>query len=281
MVCAAVAAGLPGCSGRTPIDAGVDLYHGLEGGAIAQQRPPPPGADAPYPDLATVPKRPGAPDVAAQQRIADQLAGQRDAATNAAASSPLTPLPPAPATPKPPATPDPNANRVVVDAAAPPPAPPAPASPAAAEGIDSVPAVPASVTSGPLPTLAAAPPAPAVGLGVVLQPPVPAAPAVPLQAASTVAATSVSITFTPGSATLPPSAPLNLRRFALAHKGVTVTVVGRGEAVLPTLDSQARALDLGLRRAQAIAAALSSAGVAAANLHLQAQAAGRGGTASL
>ena len=34
----------------------------MQGGEIAQQRPPPPGADQPYPNLATVPAKPEAPD---------------------------------------------------------------------------------------------------------------------------------------------------------------------------------------------------------------------------
>ena len=95
------------------------------------------------------------------------------------------------------------------------------------------------------------------------------------------ATNSVQVSFTPGSAELPPSAPLNLRRFALAHKGVPVTITAHGEAVLPGADSQSRALDLALRRAQAIAASLATAGIPAANLHLHAEAAGQGGSASL
>lgn len=269
---------LAGCS-RTPIDAGVDLYHDLEGGAIAEQRPPPPGLDAPYPNLGSIPARPTAPDVAAQQRIADQLATQRDAATLAAANSPLTVLPATPAPPKPATAPDPNANRVVVDAAATPPAQAAVVAPAI--GLAAVPAVPNAVVSGPVPTLAAAPPPPppAAGFGLVqpvLTPSPVRAPVLPTAPEGTVA-----IAFTPGSATLPPSAPLILRRFALAHRGVPVTILGRGEAVLAGADAQGRALDLALRRAQAIATALADAGVSAANLRLRAQAAGQGGSASL
>jgi len=36
----------------------VGLYHNIEGGAIAQARQPPPGADLPYPNLADVPAAP-------------------------------------------------------------------------------------------------------------------------------------------------------------------------------------------------------------------------------
>ena len=291
VVLVAVIAGLAGCQGQGPINGAVDLYHGLQGGAIAEQRPPPPGADSPYPKLATMPSRPPAPDVAAEQRIADQLATQRDAAKMAAAQTPLIPFaaPAPPPKPAPAAPPDPNGNRIVVDAAASPAAPPAKpvVPPPAPSAIDAVPAVPASVTSGPLPSFAAAPPAPASGLGV-LTPPVappslaPTSPVPPATAAAPAAVgTVVAIVFTPGSSTLPPSATLNLRRFALAHKGVPLNVTGQGDAVLLSPDAQARALDLALHRAQAIAASLAQAGVPAVNLRLHAQASGPGGFASL
>ena len=286
---------LAGCNGSHQVlGPGEDLFHGLQGGVIAEQRPPPPGADAPYPNIGSVPARPAAPDVAGQQRIADQLAAQRDEAEASAAASPLTSLPGPSSAPKPPtapATPDPNANRVLVDAAATPPAPPAkppaPASNAAAQpagpvpDIGAVPAVPADVTSGPIPSLAPNPPPlpSSVGLDIPVSPP--PSPAFTLQAAPKAPPNTVLIAFTPGSATLPPSATLNLRRFALAHRGAALTVTGHGADVLPGPDPQARALDLALRRAQAIAASLATAGVQAASLHLRADAAGQGGSASL
>ena len=330
MLCALLA-GLAGCKGGGTIGAGEGLFHDLQGGAIAQQRPPPPGVNDPFPSLGSIPKRPPPPDILAEQRIADQLAAQRDQAEQAAAADPLTPRAPPPALPKP-AAPDPNANHVVVDAAATPPpapskpAPPPPAAPAAAPvassipTLASIPAVPAALVAGPLPSLAAAPPAAPIGLGlapaapilaapganppavvaaaspVAPVPPVPPKPlidrllnqtAVPIPSGDTVykppaipVASSVAISFAPGSAELPPSAPLNLRRFALAHKGVPVTITGHGDAVLPGADSQSRALDLALRRAQAIAASLGADGVPAVNLHLHAEAAGQGGSVS-
>jgi outer membrane protein OmpA-like peptidoglycan-associated protein len=290
---AALLVGLGGCSEHVDvIRPEVDLYHDLQGGVIAQQRPPPPGANDPYPNLGTIPARPAAADIGAQQRIADQLAAQRDAATVAAAAAPITPLAPPPAVPKPPAAPDPNANRVVVDAApapTPPPTPgPAPAKPAPAAaasaapalaGIDSVPAVPATVASGPLPNVAAAPPAFPTGLPAIFTPSPPVAPAAAAPPPPTAPATGVLVMFTPGSSTLPPSASLNLRRYALAHKGATVTVTGHGDATATTPDAQSRALDLALRRAQAIAASLVQAGVPLTKLNLTAEATGRGGTA--
>jgi outer membrane protein OmpA-like peptidoglycan-associated protein len=295
VVGAALLAGLAGCGSGHILQPGIDMYHGLQGGAIAEQRPPPPGVDDPYPSLGSVPVRPTAPDVPAQQRIADRLATQRDDADAQAAKSPIVVTPPQPATPpKPPAPPDPNANRVVVDAAPTPPPAPAPPAPVASTSvtppdsipsvpdIGAVPALPAAVASGPIPTLAGAPPASPVGLGIdIPATQIAAVSAVPVAPAAAAPANMVLVVFTPGSATLPPSATLNLRRFALAHRGVGVTITGHGGDVLPGPDSQARALDLGLRRAQAIAASLGSDGIPAANLHLRGEAAGQGGSASL
>ncbi len=332
---AAMLAVLGGCQGRGTIGAGEQLFHGLQGGLIAQQRPPPPGVNDPFPNLGSIPVRPPAPDIVAEQRIADQLAAQRDQAEASAAANPLTPRAPPPALPKP-SAPDPNANRVVVDAApATAPAParsvpaqlaPAAANPAAIPTLASVPALATPVVAGPLPSLAAAPPPAPVNIGLPIPVTASAAPGpilidatgspalapaappgaaaaaskplldtllsqtvVPVPVGDTLyappppptAPNTVGISFTPGSATLPPSASLNLRRFALAHKGVGVTVTGHGGAVLPGADSQSRALDLALRRAQAIAASLATAGVPAVNLHLHAEAAGQGGSVSL
>lgn len=282
LACLAVAALLAGCR-NGPVEAGVDLFHDLEGGPIAAQRPPPPGVDDPYPNLGTIPVRPPAADVAAQGRVADQLAAQRDAARQAAAAAPLVAAPRPPPVPKP-AAPDPNANSVTVDAAAapPPPAPtppPKPAGPAPlSPGIDSVPAVPASVASGPLPDFAAAPPARPAGIAV---PAAVVSVAAPRQGVAAKPDNGVAVVFTPGSAVLPPSAPLSLRSFALAHKGAAITVTGHGDSVLPSADAQARALQLALQRAQAIAASLATAGVSASNLRVRAEAAGAGGSATL
>jgi outer membrane protein OmpA-like peptidoglycan-associated protein len=336
-ILAAALAGLVGCQGSGAIGGGEGLFHDLEGGAVAAQRPPPPGVDDPYPNLGTIPKRPPAPDIVAEQKLADQLATQRDLASQAAAADPLTPRAAPPALPK--ATPpDPNANHVTVDAAATPPppkpvaAPPADAKPAASPvgdipSLASIPAVTTAVVAGPLPTLAAAPPALPTGLGPLPSPPPasvtkepgtkaaasapstasgPATPAaapapekplldrffskavVPIPTGDTVVkiaappvAATVTIDFTPGSAELPPSATLNLRRFALAHRGVPVTITGHGEDVLPGSDPQSRALDLALRRAQAIAASLGANGIPASNLRVRAEAAGRGGNVTL
>ena len=275
-----IALALPGCT-RT-VNGAVDLYHGLEGGPIAEQRPPPPGVDAPYPNLGTTPARPAAPDLAAEARIGDTLAAQRDAATAAAAKDPLKALPPAVPPPPKPAAADPNSNKVVVDAAPSPPPSPAPAKPPAtvAPSLDNVPALAAAVQPGPLPELAGGPPPSPVGLGTPASaPPAPT----PQVAAPTVPAVpnGVSVAFTPGSSVLPPSANLTIRRFAIAHRGVAIAVTGRGDGGGKTPEAQSQAMELGLKRAAAMAASLGASGVAPANIRLHADAIGTASVVAL
>jgi hypothetical protein len=275
----ALSLALAGC--ERPLNGAIDLFHGLEGGPIADQRPPPPGVDAPYPYIGTTPARPLAADLAAQQRIGDSLAAQRDSATAEAAKDPLKALPPVTPPPKPPAD-DPNANKVVVDAApSPPPPPPPKAAPPkpASVGLDAVPALAPALVSAPLPELADAPPPGPVGFGITVPlppatPPIVVKPTEPLP-------NGVAVVFTPGSSTLPPSANLRLRRFAMAHHGSQFAVVGRGDGGAKDGDGQSRAVELGLKRAAAIAVSLGGSGVAPGNIHLRADAVGAGSAVTL
>jgi len=268
-----LALALAGC--ERPLNGAIDLFHGLEGGPIADQRPPPPGVDSPYPYIGTTPARPLAADVAAQQRIADTLAAQRDAVTAAAAADPLKPIPPVAPPPKPPPA-DPNENRVVVDAA---PSPPAKASAPASAGIDAVPALAAPVESGPLPDIANAPPPGPSGFGITvpLPPPTPQIVAKPPASVPN----GVAVAFTRGSSTLPPSANLRLRRYAMAHHNGQFAVIGRGDGGAKDADAQSRAVELGLKRAAAIAVSLGGSGVAPGNIHIRADAAGTDSIATL
>jgi len=61
------ALGMSGCAGP------VSAYHDIEGGAIAQNRQAPPGADAPYPNLASVPAAPAPVTPAQQAALAARL----------------------------------------------------------------------------------------------------------------------------------------------------------------------------------------------------------------
>lgn len=93
---------LTACS-RTSLNP-VDWYHAIEGGRVADERPAPPQADAPYPNLGTVPARPAPIDAAARGAIAQGLVADRTNAQYAASQSPLPPpanpanrpVPPAP-----------------------------------------------------------------------------------------------------------------------------------------------------------------------------------------
>ncbi|MDE8346254.1 MAG: hypothetical protein POH28_08810 [Acidocella sp.] len=114
---------ITGCSGT------IGLYHHIEGGAIAQSRAAPPGADAPYPNLANVPPEPAALPAGTQAAIAAQSHG---AAPGISAPSPgaLAGLAIPSAPPPPPGVAEPAQTD---NAAAPPQMPAAtPPSPAAA-----------------------------------------------------------------------------------------------------------------------------------------------------
>jgi outer membrane protein OmpA-like peptidoglycan-associated protein len=80
---------LGGCSSLPSSINPVSWWHSLQGGAIAEQRPPPPGASDPYPNLASVPPPPAQPDRAALHQITDQLIADRTNAQHEAAAAPL------------------------------------------------------------------------------------------------------------------------------------------------------------------------------------------------
>ena len=83
------AALLCGCSSLPASVNPVEWWHGLEGGAIAEQRPPPPGATDPFPNLATVPGKPSPSSPEARKQIADALIADRTNAQHDAALAPL------------------------------------------------------------------------------------------------------------------------------------------------------------------------------------------------
>ena len=141
---------LAGCSSVPSSINPVSWWHDLQGGKIAEQRPPPPGADQPYPNLATVPPKPAAagPRGAGQHR---QRAGRRPHQRAApgrggADGRPVLAQPRrrrcsarAPAPPPPPPRPVPRASASMPAAEAPPapatpPAPPPAPAPATGQG---------------------------------------------------------------------------------------------------------------------------------------------------
>ncbi len=120
------ATSLGGCSQS------VGLYHDVEGGAIAQNRQPPPGANLPYPNLADVPAPQAASAPGAQAAITAQAHNGVSAPAPGALAGLTLPAapPPLPDVPgvtlaNPVAAPAPApVPAVVAPAAPPPPAPP-------------------------------------------------------------------------------------------------------------------------------------------------------------
>jgi len=92
---------------------------------------------------------------------------------------------------------------------------------------------------------------------------------------------AVSVTFITGSADLPGFAATTLKQLAGRRGSGIIAVTGYGEAASNDPDAQSAALALGLSRAKAMAAALTSAGVPASAVQVDAEAIGRGGTARL
>ena len=84
----AVSSLLVGCSTTSSMDP-VNWWHRQEGGKIAEQRPPPPGADQPFPNMATVPAKPETPDAEALKKLTASLVADRTNAQHAAQSAPL------------------------------------------------------------------------------------------------------------------------------------------------------------------------------------------------
>jgi outer membrane protein OmpA-like peptidoglycan-associated protein len=94
-------------------------------------------------------------------------------------------------------------------------------------------------------------------------------------------ANTIAVVFADGASSLPPSASAPLRALAGRRGNGLIAVTGYGEAADPSPDTQAAALKLGLARAQTIATTLITDGVPASAVQIDAQAAGRGGTARL
>ncbi|MDE2319573.1 MAG: hypothetical protein KGK02_07735 [Rhodospirillales bacterium] len=119
------AASLGGCSQS------VGLYHEMEGGAIAQNRQPPPGASLPYPNLADVPAPEAATAPGAQAAITAQAQGGVSAPSPGAlaglalpSAAPALPNVPGLTLSNPSFAPAPPQPPVAVKPPAPPPAPP-------------------------------------------------------------------------------------------------------------------------------------------------------------
>lgn len=281
---------LGACGGGPGTDP-IAWWRQLEGGRLAEERPLPPNADAPYPNLATVPARPGTTEAGQRARIAAGLEGDRRDAAYAAAQ-PITPPGARRAVPvEPPASGGMGASLSAASAQPPAAAPPAPqgaVAPPPAVTAAPVPApVPApiarSTASEALATLPSAPPPPPrlPGVAAVTAPaPVPRAP--PPAAAGQAAfrpGVPVRVAFAAGSGVLPEGAAASLRLLAGTRAGRDIQVVGHGESEASDAATQAGALRLAFARARGMATVLAQAGVPAGAVRLTAEAIGRGGVA--
>jgi outer membrane protein OmpA-like peptidoglycan-associated protein len=203
----------------------VSWWHSLQGGAIAEQRPPPPGAADPYPNLASVPPAPPPPNRVAMQQITDSLIADRTNAQHEAAAAPLadpssptaspalfgtgtTPPPGPPGQTQKPGAPAPAAGSPAAGPAAagpPAPGPPAPGQPGPAQPGPAQPA-PAPVASASMPAAPAPapPPAPAAPPAKAPVGAVNSAPLAPPAAAGDTPAETAPL---PTIAAAPPAAP--------------------------------------------------------------------------
>ncbi len=306
---------LSGCSSTSSTNP-VNWWHDLQGGKIAEQRPAPPGADDPNPNLASVPARPAPPDRDAMKKLTESLVGDRTNAQYTAEAAPLADpssrtaspnlfgagtLPPPPAAPPPSETPL-SASLPAASAPPPPPAPAAPPSAAPRRPVESQPleapatpepVAPAAVNPVAPPTAEAPPVAPPPALAPATDttplPELPTAPP-PRAAAAPVPppappapispapapAGTVTVGFQPGSSTLSPTATEEVKRFLTGRVGQPIVVTGYGDATSPDPAAQAAAVALALTRGQAVVNALTAAGVPRTAITLGAEAAGRG-----
>ena len=247
-----------------PLAGPVDLFHDLEGGEIAAQRPPPPGAGMPYPKLGTVPPKPTLPGQAYRNGLQAQLLAERDRTERLAADAPISALPP----PPPPAAPIVPPPQAAASGAASPtsagvsspvasatldtveaPAAPAPPQQASFLTIAGAPADPSAA-----PPMPPAPPPPATFEGVVAEP-APTPLVLPAGVAPPPAGTQVY--FAAGATALPPSQNQALRDFLSHRHKQPIEIIGLGEASSDTPDGQAAAITLALRRAQSVATGAS------------------------
>jgi len=289
---------------KLTLETPIDWWHDLQGGRIAQDRPPPPGATDPYPNLSSVPARPTPTDATTRRALTEQLAAERDrtqraatrdpivaagapaavAAAKAAAAPKAAPAGVASTAPAPTGTapagdaaagtipaaaPDDEPSKAVLDAAT---APPATAPRRSARGVPAAGPGGAPLASGPLPELPAG------------APPIPQLPGLPATAFAPAAPRPLPqavIAFARGSAALPDSADPALRALAARLAGGGMVVQAGGDADGAGPDQQAAAVPLGLARARAIRAALVAAGVPAAAIRIEAAGLGRTGSARL
>lgn len=284
---------LAGCSSTSSLNP-VNWWHDIEGGKIAEQRPPLPGSDSANPNLSSVPAKPLPPDRDAMKRLTQGLVADRENARYSNASNPL-PDPSSPnASPSlfgagtlpPPVKPSaPAAATASLQAASAPPAAPeqpaVPPSPAPRKPVQSSAlAAPEVHADQPAAAPQELPALPREAPPRAASAPVPAsAPpsAIPLAAAPQPSgANDTTVSFDPGSSVLTPATSEAVKQIALRRKGATIVLTGYGDATASDPTAQATALGLAVSRARAVSSALQAAGVPAGSIQIGGEAAGRG-----
>ena len=307
-----IVAGLAGCAHQDVVDTPVSWWHQLQGGAIAEQRPPPPGVNDPYPAIGTTPAHaPPMASVELRRSVTASLLRQRNLTTRLDAADPIpdpvaTPAAgkppgataaPSPASPASPASGSPasgspasgspaSGSSASLDAAEAPSAKPGPV----AQDQDSEPelAMPAlqlqpadaSGVAVVLPAIPGAPPIPPRLPGLRVQPGMPAADHPPPDyAVAPVLGTQVA--FAAGTDTMLSGQAGVLHAIAARRGAGGILVRGYGGAAAADADTQAQALSVAALRARTVAEALQAEGVPAGAILLRAEAFGRGASVSL
>jgi outer membrane protein OmpA-like peptidoglycan-associated protein len=274
----ALAVALAGCA-QNPVLTPVAWWHDLQGGAIAADRPPPPGADLPYPHIYSIPPKPVLPSASFRDTVQTKLAQERDDTERQATRNPIVvvavPAPPPPP-PPPPGTEGTTAN-ATLPAAEPPPPPRATAPVAASDGGPpaGAPLTVAGMTADEsnLPNVPDAPPSPATFEGIPAQPAPTPPPPLPAHVSG---GGGAAILFRTTDAVLDGTQILTIKDIAARRGKGSITVEGHGDAQSDSPAVQEAALDLALKRAQAVAVALEAQHVPASAIHLSATAFGRG-----
>lgn len=307
-------AALTGCS-VPPAMNPTTWWDALTDQKLATERPPPPNADAPYPNLATVPGKPDTPDAKAHQAILAGLVADRSNALYEATQTPLVDPSSPQASPAlfgggapPPGaaagTAAPAASAALQAANAPPagvtPAPTGQVRPGTAprSAVSQTPLIPppgsqiANATPGatpgsggtPPPTMPEAPPPPPNVPGTPVAsitkpvPPPQAPPAAPPQkpALTPEQAKPLALGFPPGSPVLPPESTLSIKALAARRGDHAIAVIGYGDASNAAPQTQTAAITLALARARAVISVLTADGVPAKVISMDAEADGHG-----
>jgi outer membrane protein OmpA-like peptidoglycan-associated protein len=151
--------------------------------------------------------------------------------------------------------------------------------PAAAQPVDAPVFIVGTIPDDSATKMPAAPPPPASFEGVPAEP-LPTPPP-PVPARLPAALRGTDILFLPGDSVLRVSQMPTLKDIAAARKKQRLSITGLGEAVSDSPDGQAAAIELGLKRAQAVADGFASLHVPPSDIVLSAYAFGRGATVRL